>query len=169
MMRSKTKSQKAMMGELRSLAMISAGLVIGTMGGKAIDKVLKVDDNVPGFQAKKFARPVALLGAGVLGSIKMKNPDLKMLSAGVGASGVVSTVKVVLKKDLLSGGLAGNSMNAPTVAPMGLYEEPYHQVEAYTPKLPALPSSNYLEEEELASVSMGEAIQDYSDAEIEII
>lgn len=158
-----------MMGELRSLAMISAGLIVGTMGGKAIDKVLNVDDTIPGFQAKKFVRPAALLGAGVLGSIKLANPDLKMLSAGIGASGVVSTVKVVLKKDLLAGGLSGNLNAAPMVQPMGLYEEPiYHQVEAYTPELPVLPSSNYLEDE-LSSHSAGDAVVDYSDAEIEII
>ena len=32
-----------MMGELRSLAMISGGMVLGSMGGKAIDNMLKVD------------------------------------------------------------------------------------------------------------------------------
>ena len=98
------------MGELRSLAMISGGMVLGSMGGKAIDKMLKVDETTPGFQVKKLVRPMALLGAGVLGSMKLKNQDLKMVSAGVGAAGVVSTVKVVLKKDLLAGldgGVAG--------------------------------------------------------------
>ena len=37
-MRTKKVSNKAMLGELRSLAMISGGMILGTMGGKAIDK-----------------------------------------------------------------------------------------------------------------------------------
>ncbi|CAN0009991.1 unnamed protein product [Chrysoparadoxa australica] len=166
-MRTKKTTKKAMMGELRSLAMISAGLIAGSMGGKAIDKVLKVDDSVPGFQAKKFVRPVALLGAGVLGSVKLTNPDLKMLSAGIGASGVVSTLKVVTKKDLLSGGLSGQL--ASSAHPMEVYDDSaFHQVEQYNPELPLLPSKNYLEEN-LASSSPGEAAVEYSDAEIEFI
>ena len=45
-MRKKTNN-KAMVGELKSLALISAGLVVGSMGGKAIDKALKVDNTFP--------------------------------------------------------------------------------------------------------------------------
>ena len=113
------------MGELRSLAMISGGMVLGSMGGKAIDKMLKVDETVTGFQVKKLVRPMALLGAGVLGSMKLKNQDLKMVSAGVGAAGVVSTVKVVLKKDLLAGldgGVAGLG------EAMSVYHEPVRMI-----------------------------------------
>jgi hypothetical protein len=61
----KQSTNQAMVGELKSLAMISGGLIIGTMGGKAIDKMLKVDDTVPGFQVKKLAKPLVQLGAGV--------------------------------------------------------------------------------------------------------
>ena len=166
-MRTKKVSNKAMLGELRSLAMISGGMILGTMGGKAIDKVLKVDDTLPGFQAKKFVRPAALLGSGVLGSLKLKNEDLKMLSAGFGASGVVSTVKVVLKKDLLSG-LDGTPEIA---APMTVYQDPVvHSIESYEPNLPALSASSYeAEEQTIKSYSPGEVVSDYTDAEIEII
>ncbi len=101
-MRKKKVTQKAMLGELRSLAMIGGGMVLGTLGGKAIDKALKVDDSLPGFQAKKLVRPAVQLGAGVVGSLQSSNADVKMLSAGVGAAGVVSTVKVVLKKTCLT-------------------------------------------------------------------
>ena len=156
-----------MVGELRSLAMISGGMILGTMGGKAIDKVLKVDDTLPGFQVKKLVRPVALLGVGVLGSVKLKNQDLKMLSAGVGASGVVSTVKVVLKKDLLSG-----LGEAPELAtPMSIYHDPViHSVESYEPSLPALSAGSFLEEEEtIQGYNPGEVAGDYEEAEIEII
>ena len=110
------------MGELRSLAMISGGMVLGSMTGKAIDKMLKVDEAATGFQVKKLIRPLALLGAGVVGSMKLKNPDLKMVSAGVGAAGVVSTVKVVLKKDLLAG--LGGSMAVQHRAAAAVFQQP---------------------------------------------
>lgn len=153
-MRKKKVTQKAMLGELRSLAMIGGGMVLGTLGGKAIDKALKVDDSLPGFQVKKLVRPAVQLGAGVVGSLQSTNSDVKMLSAGVGAAGVVSTVKVVLKKDLLNG-LGG-------AQPLALYNEP-----------PALPSRSYeLDLPELLPSSPGErptasiAATDYEEIEI---
>ena len=166
-MRSKQVSSKAMMGELRSLAMISGGMVLGSMGGKAIDNMLKVDETTPGFQAKKLVRPMALLGAGVLGSLKLKNPDVKMVSAGVGAAGVVSTVKVVLKKDLLAGldgGVAGLG------EAMSVYHEPLRTIAPYEPSLPALSSGSYRPVEELSNAYVsGEEVSAYQDAEFEII
>ena len=40
----KTKiSSQAVMGEIKTLAMLTGGVVIGSLGGKMIDKVLKVD------------------------------------------------------------------------------------------------------------------------------
>ena len=71
------------MGELRSLAMISGGMVLGSMTGKAIAKMLKVDEAATGFQVKKLIRPLALLGAGVVGSMKLKNQDLGFLMVGL--------------------------------------------------------------------------------------
>ena len=166
-MRSKQVSSKAMMGELRSLAMISGGMVLGSMGGKAIDNMLKVDETTPGFQAKKLVRPMALLGAGVLGSLKLKNPDVKMVSAGVGAAGVVSTVKVVLKKDLLAGldgGVAGLG------EAMSVYHEPVRTIAPYEPNPPALSSGSYTPIEELSNAYVsGEEVSAYQDAEFEII
>lgn len=156
-----------MMGELRSLAMISGGMVLGSMTGKAIDKMLKVDEAATGFQVKKLIRPLALLGAGVLGSMKLKNPDLKMVSAGVGAAGVVSTVKVVLKKDLLAG--LGGSMSG-LGEPMSVYHEPVRVMESYEPNLPALSSGSYTPVENLSNAyPVGEEVSAYQDAEFEII
>ena len=156
-----------MMGELRSLAMISGGMVLGSMTGKAIDKMLKVDEAATGFQLKKLIRPLALLGAGVVGSMKLKNPDLKMVSAGVGAAGVVSTVKVVLKKDLLAG--LGGSMSG-LGEPMSVYHEPVRVMEPYEPNLPALSSGSYTPVENLSNAyPVGEEVSAYQDAEFEII
>ena len=166
-MRSKQVTSQAMMGELRSLAMISGGMVLGSMTGKAIDKMLKVDEAATGFQVKKLIRPLALLGAGVLGSMKLKNPDLKMVSAGVGAAGVVSTVKVVLKKDLLAG--LGGSMSG-LGEPMSVYHEPVRVMEPYEPNLPALSSGSYTPVENLSNAyPVGEEVSAYQDAEFEII
>jgi hypothetical protein len=156
-----------MMGELRSLAMISGGMVLGSMTGKAIDKMLKVDETATGFQVKKLIRPLALLGAGVVGSMKLKNPDLKMVSAGVGAAGVVSTVKVVFKKDLLAG--LGGSMSG-LGEPMSVYHEPVRMMEPYEPNLPALSSGSYTPVEDLSNAyPVGEEVSAYQDAEFEII
>ena len=166
-MRSKQVTSQAMMGELRSLAMISGGMVLGSMTGKAIDKMLKVDEAATGFQLKKLIRPLALLGAGVVGSMKLKNPDLKMVSAGVGAAGVVSTVKVVLKKDLLAG--LGGSMSG-LGEPMSVYHEPVRMMEPYEPNLPALSSGSYTPVEDLSNAyPVGEEVSAYQDAELEII
>ena len=156
-----------MMGELRSLAMISGGMVLGSMTGKAIDKMLKVDEAATGFQVKKLIRALALLGAGVVGSMKLKNQDLKMVSAGVGAAGVVSTVKVVLKKDLLAG--LGGSMSG-LGEPMSVYHEPVRMMEPYEPNLPALSSGSYTPVEDLSNAyPVGEEVSAYQDAEFEII
>ncbi len=155
------------MGELRSLAMISGGMVLGSMTGKAIDEMLKVDEAATGFQVKKLISPLALLGAGVVGSMKLKNPDLKMVSAGVGAAGVVSTVKVVLKKDLLAG-LGGSTSGLGE--PMSVYHEPVRVMEPYEPNLPALSSGSYTPVEDLSNAyPVGEEVGAYQDAEFEII
>jgi hypothetical protein len=158
-------NKKAILGELRSLAMISAGMIAGSLTGKALDKALKVDSNLPGFQAKKFVRPAVQLGAGVLGAVKLKNQDLKMLSAGVGASGVVSTLKVVLKKDILNGLEGTPSFDTPELMmPLAnsVYIEPatesvgtiYSELPSYEPNLPVL--ANYSEQEVTVSPDSGE-------------
>jgi|LauGreDrversion4_2_1035121.scaffolds.fasta_scaffold05306_9 hypothetical protein len=134
----KQSTNQAMVGELKSLAMISGGLIIGTMGGKAIDKMLKVDDTVPGFQVKKLAKPLVQLGAGVFGALKLKDPNLKLVAAGVGASGVVSSVQVILKKDLLAG-IPGLREIAGLGEPMSVYQDPINlTIPRYNPDLPLL-------------------------------
>lgn len=163
-MRTKKVSSKAMFGELRSLAMVGSGLVAGSMAGKAIDKMLKVDDTLPGFQPKKLVRPAVQLTAGILGSLKLQNQDLKDVSAGVGASGLLSAVQVVLKKDLLNGvdGLG---------QPMSVYSEPLPAIAPYEPHLPALASggAGYADENLSKAYRSGEEVSSYQDAEFEII
>ena len=168
----KTKiSSQAVMGEIKTLAMLTGGVVIGSLGGKMIDKVLNVDAAATGFNAKALARPIVLLGVGTAGNLMLKDPNMKMLATGVGASGLLTGVKVFLKKDLLAG-LADFSFNGidglgePTV-----YREPMNlSVERYNPDLPALSSPTSYNPEEFASNSaMVEGVEEEDLAYIEII
>jgi len=130
-------SSQAVMDEVKTLAMLGGGVVLGSLGGRLIDKALKVDASVPGFQAKKLARPVILLAAGTAGALMLKDKNMKMLATGVGASGVLSGVKVILKKDMLSGlaDFSGLGNDAAT----SVYREPVNlQVDRYNPDLPEL-------------------------------
>ena len=109
----KAINSKAIMGEVKNLAMVAGGFVIGSMGGSALDRALKVDTGLPGINVKRFVKPAVQLGAGIIGATKLKNTDLKLLASGIGASGVVSAVQIATKKNLLAGApaLAGNSMS----------------------------------------------------------
>lgn len=164
-------SSQAVMGEIKTLAMLTGGVVIGSVGGKLIDKVLNVDAAATGFNAKALARPIVLLGVGAAGNLMLKDPNLKMLATGVGAAGMLSGVKVFLKKDLLAG-LSDFSFNGidglgePTV-----YREPMNlSVERYNPDLPALSSPTSYNSEEFSSNSaMMEGISEEDLAYIEII
>lgn len=142
--KSKTKvSGQAVMDEIKSLALLTGGVVIGSISGKMIDKLLKVDPTITGLNVKAFVRPAALIGAGAAGNIFLKDPNMKLIATGIGASGVLSGVKVVLKKDLLAGldnftfnGISG-FLGEPSV-----YREPVNlSVDRYNPDLPALSSS----------------------------
>jgi hypothetical protein len=147
----KTKiSSQAVMGEIKTLAMLTGGVVIGSLGGKMIDKVLNVDATATGFNAKALARPIVLLGVGTAGNLMLK---------------------VFLKKDLLAG-LSDFSFNGidglgePTV-----YREPMNlSVERYNPDLPALSSPTSYNPEEFSSHSaMVEGVAEEDLAYIEII
>ncbi len=142
--KTKTKiSSQAVMDELKTLALLTGGVVIGSMGGKMIDTMLKVDLSLPGFNAKAFARPVLLVGAGTAANLLIKNPNIKMLGVGVGAAGVLSGVKLVMKKDLLAG-LADFSFNGIQgfLGEPSVYREPISlSVDRYNPDLPVLSST----------------------------
>jgi hypothetical protein len=168
----KTKiSSQAVMGEIKTLAMLTGGVVIGSLGGKMIDKVMNVDATATGFNAKALARPIVLLGLGTAGNLMLKDPNMKMLATGIGASGLLSGVKVFLKKDLLAG-LSDFSFNGidglgePTV-----YREPMNlSVERYNPDLPALSSPTSYNPEDFSSQSaMVEGVAEEDLAYIEII
>jgi hypothetical protein len=83
-------NSKAVMEEIKNLALVGAGVVAGSVGGRMVDKVLKVDPAQQGFNAKAMVRPALLIGVGAFGAMKAKNHTMRMLAAGVGASGVLS-------------------------------------------------------------------------------
>ena len=164
----KTKiSSQAVMGEIKTLAMLTGGVVIGSVGGKMIDKVLKVDAAATGFNAKALARPIVLLGVGTAGNLMLKDPNMKMLATGVGASGLLSGVKVLMKKDLLAG-LADFSFSG--LGEPSVYREPLNlSVDRYNPDLPALSSPTSFNPEEFANSAMVEGMAEEDLAYIEII
>lgn len=134
-------SSQAVMEEVKNLAMLGGGVVLGSVGGRLIDKVLKVDGTATGFNVKAIARPVVLIAAGAAGAVMLKEKNMKLFATGVGAAGVLSGVKVILKKDLLAGlanfdGLGSDEEVAPRVY---RESEPVQlQVDRYNPDLPAL-------------------------------
>lgn len=130
---------KAIIEELKTPGLIILGMVGGNMAGKLIDKAVKVDDSATGFQAKALIKPVIQITAGVGGALFLKDKNLKLICSGVAASGIASTVKVFLKKDILQGltnfaGL-GEAVNQVFREPLNLSIEPYN------PDLPQLPPS----------------------------
>jgi hypothetical protein len=126
---------KEVLNELKAPALIVLGMAGGSMAGKVIDKALKVDPNKKGFDAKALAKPVVQLSAGIGGALLLKDQNLKLVATGIGASGVASSVKVLIKKDLLSGfkGLGDNLATARQLL----------QAQSYNPNLPELPEGNF--------------------------
>jgi len=128
--------------ELKTPALILAGIAGGNLAGGLIDRFVPVDPAAEGFQAKALIKPAALLTAGVATAMLIKNPNVKLVATGVAISGVASGVKAILKKDILSG-LGEITENVQTLRrePLAL------AIEAYKPELPnvteyaALPSS----------------------------
>ncbi|MBU3681120.1 MAG: hypothetical protein FGM16_04175 [Flavobacterium sp.] len=160
-------SGQAVMGEIKTLAMLTGGVVIGSVGGKMIDKVLNVDASATGFNVKAMARPIVLLGVGAAGNLMLKDPNMKMLATGVGAAGMLSGVKVFLKKDLLAGLSDFNMSGIDGLGEPAVYREPMNlSIERYNPDLPALSSPTSFNPEDYASNVEGIAEEDLSYIEI---
>ena len=160
-------SGQAVMGEIKTLAMLTGGVVIGSVGGKMIDKVLNVDATATGFNVKAMARPIVLLGVGAAGNLMLKDPNMKMLATGVGAAGMLSGVKVFLKKDLLAGLSDFNMSGIDGLGEPSVYREPMNlSIERYNPDLPALSSPTSFNPEDYTSNVEGIAEEDLSYIEI---
>lgn len=128
-------SAKTVLEELKTPGLIILGMVGGNMAGKLIDKALPLDEEATGFQAKALVKPVVQITAGIAGAILLKNKNLKLVASGVAASGIASTVKVFLKKDILSG-LGNFNISDPLKR---VFRDPINlSIAPYNPDLPAL-------------------------------
>ena len=147
---------KQVVEELKAPALIIVGMIGGNLGGKLIDKVLKVDPALAGFNPKAIAKPIALLSTGVAGALLLKDQNLKLVASGIAASGIASGVKVLLKKDLLSGfeGLGDSSQILVAEAfDASLPELSSADFQALEVEYPTS-NSNYDEYEEIQDVEM---------------
>ena len=135
MTKAKKITTKQILDELKAPALIVLGMAGGSIAGKAIDKVLKVDPAKAGFDVKALAKPIVQLTAGIGGALLLEDQNLKLIASGIGASGVASTVKVLIKKDILSGfkGLGDNLAQARQLL----------RAQSYNPNLPELTEGNY--------------------------
>jgi hypothetical protein len=95
-----------------------------------------------------------LLGVGAAGNLMLKDANMRMVATGVGAAGMLSGVKVLLKRDLLAG-LSDFSMHGiGSFGEPSLYREPITlSVDRYNPDLPALSSPTAFNPEDFASAS----------------
>ena len=125
--------------ELKTPGLIIVGMIGGNLAGKMLDKALKIDETATGFSAKAMVKPIVQITAGVGGALFLKDKNLKLIASGVAASGIASTVKIFLKKDVLQGltTFAGLGNSNPDYKQV--FREPINlQIEAYNPDLPAL-------------------------------
>lgn len=161
---------KAILEELKTPGLIILGMVGGNLVGKLVDKAVKVDDTATGFQAKALVKPVLQITAGVGGAIFLKDKNLKLIASGVAASGIASTIKVFLKKDILQGltEFAGLGASDPVNQ---VFREPINlSIEPYNPDLPQLPPAQVEAipvetDEEMSGSDLGE-YQEIKEVEI---
>ena len=170
--KAKTKTAKpklnamTVLEELKTPGLIILGMVGGTMAGKLIDKALPLDETATGFQAKALVKPIVQITAGVAGAIILKDKNLKLIASGVAASGIASTVKVFLKKDILNG--LGDFNIADPVKRM--FREPINlAIAPYNPELPVL--NEHREEVQIESISGNESdLDEYQEVqEVQIL
>ena len=160
---------KTVFEELKTPGLIIIGMIGGTLAGKLIDKAIPIDETATGFQAKALVKPILQISAGIGGAIFLKDKNLKLIAGGVAASGIASTVKVFLKKDILSG-LGDFNIADPLKR---VFRDPINlAIAPYNPELPVLNETNSdlrTIEIESAPTDMGE-LADYEEVqEVQIL
>ncbi len=160
---------KSVIEELKTPGLIIIGMIGGNLAGKLIDKAIPIDETATGFQAKALVKPILQISAGIGGAIFLKDKNLKLIAGGVAASGIASTVKVFLKKDILSG-LGDFNIADPLKR---VFRDPINlAIAPYNPELPVLNESNSdlrTIEIESAPTDMGE-LADYEEVqEVQIL
>ena len=159
-------SAKVVLEELKTPGLIILGMVGGTLAGKLIDKALPLDETATGFQAKALVKPLVQITAGIGGAILLKDKNMKLIASGVAASGIASTVKVFLKKDILNG-LGDFNIADPVKR---VFRDPINlAIAPYNPELPVLNEHREEIQIESAPTSVGE-LDDYEEIqEVQIL
>jgi len=130
---------KTVFEELKTPGLIIIGIIGGNLAGKLIDKVVPVDETAAGFQPKSLVKPIIQISAGIGGAIFLKDKNMKLIAGGVAASGMAATVKVFLKKDILSG-LGDFNIADPLKR---VFRDPINlSIAPYNPELPSLQEPN---------------------------
>ncbi len=153
---------KTVIEELKTPMLVVLGMVGGTFGGKMLDKVIKVDETVEGFQLKSLAKPIIQITTGLGGALLFKDKNLKLIAGGIAASGIASSVKVFLKKDILNGfGDTGISR---------VFSEPINlTIGAYNPELPQFSARTEYMNVENPENQVGELVEYQEIGEIGIL
>ena len=159
-------TMKTALEDLKGAGLVILGVAGGALAGQVIDKILKVDDTATEFQLKAIAKPIIQIAAGVSGAILLKNKNLKLIASGVAASGVITGVKVFLKKDILNG-LGDFNIADPIKR---VFRDPLNlAIAPYNPDLPILNENREEIQIEPAPKSVGE-LDDYEEIqEVQIL
>lgn len=148
--------------ELKTPLLIVIGMAGGTFGGKMLDKVIKVDETVEGFQMKALLKPIIQITTGLGGAIFLKDKNLKLIAGGIAASGIASSVKVFLKKDILNG--------FGEVGIKHVFSKPINlTIESYNPDLPQIQGRTEYVNVESPESQIGELIDYQEIGEIGIL
>lgn len=111
----KTSQSKFDLGKIGKEALKPILVIAGMVGGKFVgdyaDKAMGVTrkDGIATLTAggdagmKGYITPVGQLALGAVGATMLKDENLKFLSAGVAAQGVLGTVNMIAKKNVLNG------------------------------------------------------------------
>lgn len=140
-------NSQAILAEVKNLAVMGAGVVLGAVSGRMVDKVLKTDPSATG--TKALLRPVLMTGLGAYGAATMKHPMVRLLAAGVGASGILAGVKALTKTDILAGmePFSGTGFGSADDVFPGMYNRPADlPMQGYGVGLPELGSEASPEE-----------------------
>lgn len=82
--------------------LIITSMVGANFLGNMLNKAIGVDEAAEGDMLKKAIVPVAFIGAGLAGSLFLRNNNVKLICAGIAATGVYKGVKVYFQKDLMN-------------------------------------------------------------------
>ncbi len=159
-------TMKTALEDLKGAGLVILGVLGGAMAGKVIDKILPVDETATEFQYKSLVKPVVQLAVGASGAILLKNKNLKLVACGFAATGVVTGVKVFLKKDILNG-LGDFNIADPVKR---VFRDPINlAIAPYNPELPPLSEHREEIQIESAPTTVGE-LDDYEEIqEVQIL